>query len=449
MSARQRAQLHRGLLVRLSLVALLAALLQVLTASPASAGTPTGDVNDVVSREPGRVHIRGWALDPTDQGISVDIHVYFNSPGAEHGVNLGPANAYRPDVPVNSGYSGNYHGFDAVIDVPLSGDLEWRVYAIDPHGGPNPLIEAGRVTIADPSPRGAFEGVSSPGHRQVAVWGWAGDPSNPQATLDLEVYIGGPAGTAGAERHLINTSVERQDVTAAHGFSPRPGFVRTLTTGKTGRQVVHIYAVNHPGSPGTNTHIGYRTIDIFVDTTPPETAITAVPRYATTNDVIRVEFIASESNATFQCRWDEAPWAACAGSTTISLAPGNHMISVRASDVYGNVDTSPATAVVTVTAAPPPPPPPPSAPAGPTVEARAVKKKSKLRIDIGPDSGEDNYRVVIQRKVGTKWRKVDRVRTRGDRDVVVVDLRRGTYRAVLPAGSQGAAVRSSSVRLKR
>ena len=62
-----------------------------------------------------------------------------------------------------------------------------------------------------------------------------------------------------------------------------------------------------------------------------------------------------------------------------------------------------------------------------------AKKKSRLRIDVDPDSAADNYRVTIQRKVGQRWRKVQGVRTRGDRDVVVVDLRRGKYRVVLPA----------------
>ena len=281
----------------------------------------------------------------------------------------------------------------------------------------------------------------------MAVSGWAGDPSNPPATLDVEVYIGGPAGAAGAERHLINTRVERPDVTAAHGYGPNPGFSNTLTTSKTGRQIVYVYAVNHPGSPGANTYLGSRPVDIYVDTTPPQTRITSAPKTATTRDVIRVEFSADEPNATFQCRWDQEPWAVCVGSTTVSLTPGNHMIAVRASDAYGNVDPDPATWVVAVSAAASPPPP--GEPVERTVGARAVKKKSKLRIDVGPDSAQHNYRVAIQRKVGKKWRKVSRVRSHGRRDVVVVNLRRGKYRVVLPKSAQGAAVVSSVVRLKR
>ena len=71
---------------------------------------------------------------------------------------------------------------------------------------------------------------------------------------------------------------------------------------------------------------------------------------------------------------------------------------------------------------------------------------------MGPDSDADNYRLVIQRKVAKKWRKVDVVGSRGSRGgrgVVVVDLRRGQYRVVLPSSPQGPAVTSSTVRLRR
>lgn len=51
--------------------------------------------------------------------------------------------------------------------------------------------------------------------------------------------------------------------------------------------------------------------------------------------------------------------------------------------------------------------------------------------------------------MGKRWRTVDRAHTRGDKDVVVVDLRRGKYRVVLPKSAQGPALRSDVVRLRR
>ena len=64
---------------------------------------------------------------------------------------------------------------------------------------------------------------------------------------------------------------------------------------------------------------------------------------------MRVTFTANEANATFECRWDEQPWFACQDGTQVSLTPGNHMVWVRATDQYGNKDTTPATFVVAVT----------------------------------------------------------------------------------------------------
>ncbi len=319
---------HVRNLARVSVVALLAGLLNVVAATPALAATPFGDVNEVESLTAGRVHIRGWAIDSDNVNAAVDVHIYFG-PTGDYGYNLGPAQRYRPDV--GQAYpAGDYHGFDTVIDVPITGTYDWRVYLIDAHGGPNPMIESGQVTI-------------------------------------------------------------------------------------------------------------------LADTTPPETTITSAPATATPTDVIRVEFTASEPKVTFQCQWDETPWASCPGSTTISLPPGNHIIRVRATDAVGNIEPDPATWVVAVSEYATQPPLPP----GRTLAVGAVKKKSRLRVNVDPDSAENNYAVAIQRKVAKKWRTVSRVRTRGSHDVVVVDLRRGKYRAVLPKSASGPAVISDAVRLRR
>ena len=315
-----------GTLVRLCAIALLAALLPVIVAAPAQAGPPTGDVNGLVSPGPGRIHVTGWALDPANQGVSVDIHVYVGG----YGVNIGPANTYRPDVPANSPYAGDHHGFDKVVDIPLVGDYAWEVYAIDPSGPNNVLLESGRVTLA-------------------------------------------------------------------------------------------------------------------ADTTAPETTITSAPSVATPTDVINVSFSASEPASTFQCHWDSAAWEACQSPTTTSLPPGEHTVQVRATDKAGNTDPTPASAVVVVSNYATQPLPG----AGRAIKVGAVKKKSRLRINVDPDSPDSSYRVTIQRRTGKKWAKVRRVRTRGTTDVVVVNLPRGKYRVILPKQDLSPALTSSSVRLKR
>lgn len=325
---------HVRLLARVIVVTLLAALFQVVSVSPARAAAPFGDVNFVVSQGPGRVYVRGWSFDDDDLSAQVEVHLYLGPPGADYGVSLGTAQTYRPDV--NAAYpgAGEYRGFDAVIDVPVSGDLEWRVYGIDPQGAANTLIESGRVTIAE------------------------------------------------------------------------------------------------------------------VDRTPPQTTITSAPKVATPSDAITVNFSSDETDSTFECRWDAASWARCTTGTTTSLTPGEHLVEVRATDQAGNTDPTPASAVVVVSnyvSQPPLPGPEPER----TLTARAVKKKSRLRIDVDPDVTSTRHRVVIQRKAGQRWRKVDRVRTRGQSHTVVVNLRRGKYRVVLPRSADGPSLRSSTVRLRR
>jgi hypothetical protein len=437
MRAPQAPRRHIRQLVRVSVVALLAGLLHVVAASPASAAVPQGVVDVLNSPAPGRIYTGGWAFDSDETSRFVTIHVYVGS----YGVNIGEANLYRPDVHKVYG-TGEYHGFDAAFDVPVVGDLPYEVYGIDTQGGPPALLASGRVTVADATPSGAVESISSPAHRTVELKGWASDPSAPASPVAIEAYIGGSLNTAGVEYHGLTANLTRPD--------GRRGFSGQFTTNKTGVHNVYVYAKNVPGTSGGDRLIGVVQVTIYVDTTPPQTTITSAPKTATPQDVVHVTFTANESNATFACRWDEQPWFACQGGTKVSLTPGNHLISVRATDQYGNTDPTPATWVVAVSADPTqPPPPPPAEQAGATLAVRAVKQRSRLRIDVGPDSASSNYRVVIQRKVGRKWRKVVRVATRGTRDVVVVNLRRGKYRVVLPTSAQGAAVTSSAVRLRR
>jgi hypothetical protein len=448
MRAPQAPRRHIRQLVRVSVVALLAGLLHVVASAPSQATNPTYNVEVVTSSEPGTLYVGGWAFDPDAPAVALEINVYIG-PNNDDGHSF-LADGYRPDVHQHHGV-GEYHGIDETLTVrpDLSGPQQVWIVAHNAGTGEGPItIWHGYVTIANSSPVGSFDAISSSQHRQISVSGWAGDPNNRQAPLEVWVYVGGTYDNPNAEKHVISTGVARPDVATATGYGPNAGFAATFTTSKIGRQGVHVYVINHPGSPGGNAYLGARTVDVYVDTTPPQTTITSAPKTATPRDVVHVTFTANEPNATFACRWDEQPWFACQDGTKVSLTPGNHMVWVRATDQYGNTDPEPATWVVYVSADATPTPPPPGETKR-TVAARAVKKKSRLRIDVDPDSASTNYRVVIQRKVGTRWRKVVRVRTRGSRDVVVVNLRRGKYRVVLPKSAQGPAVRSSAVRLKR
>jgi hypothetical protein len=415
-------------------------MLHVVASAPTQATNPTFNVEVVTSSEPGTLYVGGWAFDPDSPAVSLEINVYIG-PNNDDGHSF-LANAYRPDVHQHHGV-GAYHGIDKTLTVrpDLSGPQQVWIVAHNAGSGEGPItIWHDVLTIGDSIPTGAVESSSSPAHRTVELKGWASDANETTAPVQVEAYVGGSFNTPGVEYQGLTANLARPD--------GRRGFSKQFTTSKTGVQNVYVYAKNVPGTPGADRLIDIVQVTIHVDTTPPETTITSAPKVATPQDVIRVEFRSNEPSSTFQCRWDAASWAVCPGVSTVSLTPGEHIIGVRAIDAAGNVDATPATATVVVSDYVTQPPPH-GEPSGPSVAARTVKRKSRLRIDIGPDSASTNYRVVIQRKIGNRWRKVARVRTRGERDVVVVNLRRGKYRVVLPKGTHGPAVRSRAVRLKR
>ena len=80
-----------------------------------------------------------------------------------------------------------------------------------------------------------------------------------------------------------------------------------------------------------------------VDTTPPETIISAGPTGTTSDSSPTFEFSSTEPGAKFQCRLDEGAWVPCSSPHTLpGLPAGSHTFRVRSIDAAGNVDASPA-----------------------------------------------------------------------------------------------------------
>jgi hypothetical protein len=92
---------------------------------------------------------------------------------------------------------------------------------------------------------------------------------------------------------------------------------------------------------------------ITVDTAAPETTIDSGPS-GLSNDSTPTYSFSSEPGARFQCRVDNAAFAACTSPhTTGVLADGAHTFEVRATDAAGNTDGSPASRALSIdTAAP-------------------------------------------------------------------------------------------------
>lgn len=102
------------------------------------------------------------------------------------------------------------------------------------------------------------------------------------------------------------------------------------------------------------------------DTTPPDTTITGSPAGTTTGTSATFVFTASEA-ATFECQLDGSAYSSCSSPRSYSgLEVGAHTFAVRATDLAGNIDATPASFSWSVTTgAAPPPLPPPGEPATP------------------------------------------------------------------------------------
>ncbi len=113
-----------------------------------------------------------------------------------------------------------------------------------------------------------------------------------------------------------------------------------------GQHTFRVYSTDALGNSetlaGAATYIW--TVDAVVDPPdPPDTTITKAPKPKGTDKTPTITFTANPSSgATFQCRVDSNPYAACTSShTTQKLKPGKHTFDVFASGEGGD-DPTPA-----------------------------------------------------------------------------------------------------------
>lgn len=310
-----------------------------------------------------------------------------------------------------------------------------------------PIVMLGPPASAAVEYTASIDRVFAPSPGRLRLYGWAYDNDSQGPAIDLHIYVGGPGTAPGVSGYTLVANNPRPD---AHPYPH--GFDSTFEVPLSGPQPVYIYAINVPGSPGGNELLWADTVDI--PNASPETAITSGPPASSTDTQVGFSFSSNEPG-TFACRMDQDAWQACTSPSATTVAPGDHTFSVQAVDAYGAPDPTPATYSFTV-ASPAPPPPPPGPPvvapppAAPSISLalEPVRRKSRLRIDIGPDLEQSNYQLKIQRQAGKKWRTVKRTQTLGPRDRITIDLRRGKYRVVVPAQHEMLGTRATA-RLRR
>src|SRR5207247_867718 len=96
--------------------------------------------------------------------------------------------------------------------------------------------------------------------------------------------------------------------------------------------------------PAGNTDASAASYMWTIDTTAPNTSITAQPNDPSNNTTPSFSFTSTEVGSTFECRVDGGSWSSCSSPHTVSpaLADGTHTFDVRATDPAGNTDATPA-----------------------------------------------------------------------------------------------------------
>ena len=88
---------------------------------------------------------------------------------------------------------------------------------------------------------------------------------------------------------------------------------------------------------------GLADMAVDADGTPPKTTIKSGPPQRTRNRSARFKFASSEPDSSFKCKLDKRRWRHCDQSYEVKeLGPGEHKLSVRATDRFGNTDPTPA-----------------------------------------------------------------------------------------------------------
>jgi uncharacterized repeat protein (TIGR01451 family) len=136
-----------------------------------------------------------------------------------------------------------------------------------------------------------------------------------------------------------------------------------------------------------NTSVNSNTNTFTVDTVAPDTTIVTGPSTLTNSRNATFDFTASEAVSRYECSLDGAAFATCTDPVTFSnIADGAHTLQVRAVDVAGNTDTSPATWSWTVDA---------TAPGAPVVVTPANGSRTNVQRPVITGTAEANSLVTV------------------------------------------------------
>jgi len=112
----------------------------------------------------------------------------------------------------------------------------------------------------------------------------------------------------------------------------------------------HVFSVRATDLAG-NTDATAATYDLEIDLSAPDTTITGGPALSTPETTAEFIFNSTEAGSTFECALDDSVFSSCLSPLTLNgLSTGVHNFQVRATDLAGNADPTPASHSWEVTA---------------------------------------------------------------------------------------------------
>jgi hypothetical protein len=134
--------------------------------------------------------------------------------------------------------------------------------------GPTAGLGGGLTVPSEDDPIGILDLTGAPTPGSVRVKGWAFDPNSPTTALNIRAFVGGRAGTEGAQEVELGAiaNLPRGNVRAEHPEAgSKHGFDATFPTTLSGTQPVCVYALDF--DPGEDTLLGCKATKIPVAVT--------------------------------------------------------------------------------------------------------------------------------------------------------------------------------------
>lgn len=286
---------------------------------------PIGNVDVLAPLGAGQLLLAGWAADPDEGDAHPRVDVYVGGPvGTGTGRSYGPVDRYRPDVSaVHAGRTDR--GFAIALTDLAPGPLTVCAYGVGRIESASALLGCRTATVparGSHDPFGTLDLVEVPAERAVRAQGWAVDPDEPTAPVEVVVQAlqTDPAGSAllgvpvdacggGSDRggcvpdgpfladddKDATTTVARPDVAAAFpGVGGAQGFDHTVTRREyrpsplpfdTARleagMPTRVCAWARNRGPGADALLGCRWVDVPAPSTPVLDGKIYVPRAST------------------------------------------------------------------------------------------------------------------------------------------------------------------------